>query len=37
MNSQFSDEEKYRLTEFRILNDEQTPLLEQVEQIILKY
>jgi dephospho-CoA kinase len=37
MNSQFSDEEKYRLTEFRILNDEQTPLLEKVEQIILKY
>lgn len=35
MNSQFSDEEKYQLTEFRVLNDEQTPLLEQVEQIIL--
>jgi dephospho-CoA kinase len=37
MNSQFSDEEKYRLTEFRILNDEQTPLLEQVEEIILSF
>jgi len=37
MNSQFSDEEKYRLTEFRVLNDEQTPLLEQVEQIILSF
>ena len=37
MNTQFSDEEKYQLTEFRVLNDEQTPLLEQVEQIILKY
>jgi dephospho-CoA kinase len=37
MNSQFSDEEKYQLTEFRVLNDEQTPLLVQVEQIILKY
>ena len=37
MNSQFSDEEKYQLTEFRVLNDEQTPILEQVEQIILKY
>ena len=35
MNSQFSDEEKYQLTEFRVLNDEQTPLLVQVEQIIL--
>jgi hypothetical protein len=37
MNSQFSDEEKYQLTEFRVLNDEQTPILEQVEKIILKY
>ena len=37
MNSQFSDEEKYQLTEFRVLNDEQTPLLVQVEQIFLKY
>ena len=37
MNSQFSDEEKYQLTEFRVLNDEQTPLLEQVEQIILSF
>ena len=37
MNSQFSDEDKYQLTEFRVLNDEQTPILEQVEQIILKY
>ena len=37
MNSQFSDEEKYQLTEFRILNDEQTPLLVQVEQIILSF
>lgn len=35
MNSQFSDEEKYQLTEFRFLNDEQTPLLVQVEKIIL--
>ena len=35
MNSQFSDEEKYQLTEFRVLNDEQTPLLVQVEKIIL--
>ena len=35
MNSQFSDEEKYQLTEFRVLNDEQTPLLAQVEKIIL--
>ena len=35
MNSQFSDEEKYHLTEFRVLNDEQTPLLVQVEKIIL--
>ena len=37
MSTQFSDEEKYNLTEFRIVNDEQTPILEQVEQIILKY
>jgi dephospho-CoA kinase len=37
MNSQFSDEEKYELTEFRVLNDEQTPLLKQVEQIILSF
>ncbi len=37
MNSQFSDEDKYQLTEFRVLNDEQTPLLEQVEQIILSF
>ena len=37
MNSQFSDEEKYQLTEFRVLNDGQTPLLAQVEKIILKY
>ena len=37
MNSQFSDEEKYQLTEFRVLNDEQTPLLEQVEEIILSF
>ena len=37
MNSQFSDEEKYQLTEFRIVNDEQTPLLTQVEQIILSF
>ena len=35
MNSQFSDEEKYQLTESRVLNDEQTPLLVQVEKIIL--
>lgn len=35
MNSQFSDEEKYQLTEFRVLNDGQTPLLVQVEKIIL--
>ena len=35
MNSQFSDEEKCQLTEFRVLNDEQTPLLVQVEKIIL--
>ena len=35
MNSQFSDEEKYQLTEFRVLNDGQTPLLAQVEKIIL--
>ena len=35
MNSQFTDEEKYQLTEFRVLNDEQTPLLVQVEKIIL--
>lgn len=35
MNSQFSDEEKYQLTEFRVLNDEQTPLLVQAEKIIL--
>ena len=35
INSQFSDEEKYQLTEFRVLNDEQTPLLVQVEKIIL--
>ena len=37
MNSQFSDEEKYQLTEFRVLNDEQTPLLVQVEKIILSF
>jgi hypothetical protein len=37
MNSQFSDEEKYQLTEFRVLNDEQTPLLKQVEEIILSF
>ena len=37
MNSQFSDEEKYQLTEFRVLNDEQIPLLKQVEQIILSF
>lgn len=37
MNSQFSDEEKYQLTEFRVLNDEQTPILEQVEEIILSF
>ena len=37
MNSQFSDEEKYQLTESRIVNDEQTPLLTQVEQIILSF
>ena len=37
MNTQFSDEEKYQLTEFRVLNDEQTPLLKQVEQIILSF
>jgi len=37
MNAQFSDEEKYQLTEFRVLNDEQTPLLVQVEQIILSF
>ena len=37
MNSQFSDEEKYQLTEFRVLNDEQTPLLVQVEEIILSF
>lgn len=37
MNSQFSDEEKYQLTEFRVLNDEQTPLLVQVEEIILNF
>jgi dephospho-CoA kinase len=37
MNSQFSDEEKYQLTEFRVLNDEQTPLLVQVEQIIFSF
>ena len=35
MNTQFSDEEKYQLTEFRVLNDGQTPLLAQVEKIIL--
>ena len=35
MNSQFSDEEKCQLTEFRVLNDGQTPLLVQVEKIIL--
>lgn len=37
MNSQYSDEEKYQLTEFRIVNDGQTPLLKQVEQIILSF
>ncbi|MEN9913624.1 MAG: hypothetical protein RL528_345 [Bacteroidota bacterium] len=37
INSQFSDEEKYELTGFRVLNDEQTPILEQVEQIILSF
>ena len=37
MNSQFSDEDKYQLTEFRVLNDEQTPILEQVEEIILSF
>ena len=37
MDSQFSDEKKYQLTEFRIVNDEQTPLLTQVEQIILSF
>lgn len=37
MSAQLSDEEKYQLTEFRVLNDEQTPLLVQVEQIILRF
>jgi dephospho-CoA kinase len=37
MNSQFSDEEKFQYTELRIVNDEQTPLLTQVEQIILSF
>ena len=37
MNSQFSDEEKYLLTEFRVLNDEQRPLLAQIEEIILSF
>ena len=37
INTQFSDEEKYYLTEFRILNDENTPLLVQVEKIILNF
>lgn len=37
MNSQFSDEEKYQLTEFRVLNDEQTPILAQIEEIILSF
>ena len=37
INSQFTDEEKYQLTEFQVLNDEQTPLLAQVEQIILSF
>ena len=37
MDSQFSDEEKFQYTELRIVNDEQTPLLTQVEQIILSF
>lgn len=37
MNSQFSDEDKYQLTEFRVLNDEQTPILAQIEEIILSF
>ena len=37
MNTQFSDEEKYNLTEFRILNDEQIPILAQIEEIIFSF
>ena len=37
MNTQFSDEEKYNLTEFRILNDEQIPFLAQIEEIIFSF
>ena len=36
MNAQWSDAKKMTLTRFHILNDEKTPLLEQIEKILEK-
>ena len=36
MNAQWSDTKKMTLTRFHILNDEKTPLLEQIEKILEK-
>ena len=36
MNAQWSDAKKMTLTRFYILNDEKTPLLEQIEEILEK-
>lgn len=36
MNAQWSDTKKMALTRFHILNDEKTPLLEQIEKILEK-
>ena len=36
MNAQWSDAKKMTLTRFHILNDEKTPLLEQIEEVLEK-
>ena len=36
MNAQWSDTKKMALTRFHILNDEKTPLLEQIEEVLEK-
>ena len=36
MNAQWSDTKKMTLTRFHILNDEKTPLLEQIEKVLEK-
>ena len=36
MNTQWSDAKKMTLTRFHILNDEKTPLLEQIEEVLEK-